>query len=126
MISKRSNTTRSSEQPGRGDASTAAIVTLLFGILAAPVVRPAVTQLRNVSCDVKSQLPLLGVDLPDQALPFAAGILWEQAFGGRPSKATAKGLKPLRQRSQPGSLNPGKTLESDGRVKPINTRKHRH
>ena len=41
-------------------------------------------------------------------------------------QTTAKGLKPLRQCSQPGSLNPGATLESDGMVKLLNTRKHRH
>ena len=39
---------------------------------------------------------------------------------------TAKGLKPLKQCSQPGSLNPGAALESDGTVKRVNTRKHRH
>ena len=32
---------------------------------------------------------------------------------------TAKGLKPLKQCSQPGSLNPGAALESDGMVKLI-------
>lgn len=40
--------TRSSEQPGRGDSSAVGLVTLLLGILTAPVVRPAVTQFRNV------------------------------------------------------------------------------
>jgi len=44
----------------------------------------------------------------------------------RAAQATAKGLKPPRQCSQPGSLNPGATLESDGTVKQLNTRKHRH
>ena len=33
---------------------------------------------------------------------------------------------PPRQCSQPGSLNPGVTLGSDGTVKLLNTRKHRH
>ncbi len=33
---------------GRGDSSAVALVSLRFGILAAPIVRPAVTQLRNV------------------------------------------------------------------------------
>ena len=38
----------------------------------------------DVRCDVKSHQPLLSVVFfPDSALPFAAGILWEQAFGGR-------------------------------------------
>src|SRR5437773_10429853 len=41
-------------------------------------------------------------------------------------KVTAKALKPPRQCSQPGSLNTGATLESDGMVKRLNTRKHRH
>jgi hypothetical protein len=41
-------------------------------------------------------------------------------------KATAKGLEPSKQCSQPGSLNPGAALESDGTVKLLNTRKHRH
>ena len=40
-------------------------------------------------------------------------------------KATAKGLEPSKQCSQPGSLNPGAALESDGTVKRLNTRKHR-
>jgi|KBSSwiStaDraftv2_1062776.scaffolds.fasta_scaffold188787_3 hypothetical protein len=35
----------------------------------------------------------------------------------REARATAKGLEPLKQCSQPGSLNPGATLESDGMVK---------
>ena len=43
-----SPTNRSSEQPGRGDSTTVAIVILLLGILAVPVVRSAVTQIRNV------------------------------------------------------------------------------
>jgi len=43
----------------------------------------------------------------------------------RTVETTAKGLKPPRQRSQPGSLNPGVTLGSDGMVKLLNTRKHR-
>ena len=37
----------------------------------------------------------------------------------RAAQATAKGLKPPKQCSQPGSLNPGAALESDGRVKLI-------
>jgi len=44
----------------------------------------------------------------------------------RAAQATAKGLKPPRQCSQPGSLNPGVTLGSDGTAKLLNTRKHRH
>ena len=44
----------------------------------------------------------------------------------RAVQTTAKGLKPPKQCSQPGSLNPGATLGSDGRVKLLNTRKHRH
>jgi hypothetical protein len=44
----------------------------------------------------------------------------------RAVQTTAKGLKPPRQRSRPGSLNPGAALESDGMVKLLNTRKHRH
>ena len=64
--------------------------------------------------------------IPDQVLLFAAGILWEQAFGGRLERATATGLKPSKQCSQPGSLNPDTALESDGMVKLLNTRKHRH
>ena len=44
----------------------------------------------------------------------------------RAAQATAKGLEPPKQCSQPGSLNPGATLGSDGRVKLLNTRKHRH
>ena len=51
---------------------------------------------------------------------MGAGV-WRAAH-----KVTAKGLKPPRQCSQPGSLNPGATLESDGMVKRLNTRKHRH
>src|SRR5437867_7330022 len=39
---------------------------------------------------------------------MGAGV-WRAAHG-----ATAMGLKPPRQCSQPGSLNPGVTLESDG------------
>ena len=35
----------------------------------------------------------------------------------REARATAKGLEPLKQCSQPGSLNLGVTLESDGMVK---------
>src|ERR1051325_9112623 len=44
----------------------------------------------------------------------------------RAAQATAKGLKPPRQCRQPGSLNPAATLGSDGTVKRLNTRKHRH
>ena len=44
----------------------------------------------------------------------------------RAVQTTAKGLKPPRQCSQPGSLNPGVTLGSDGMVKRLNTRKRRH
>jgi hypothetical protein len=44
----------------------------------------------------------------------------------RAVQTTAKGLKPPRQCSQPGSLNPGATLGSDGMVKRLNTRKRRH
>ena len=41
-------------------------------------------------------------------------------------QTTAKGLEPPEQCSQPGSLNPGAALESDGMVKLLNTHKHRH
>jgi hypothetical protein len=34
---------------------------------------------------------------------------------------TAKGLEPLKQCSQPGSLNPGAALESDGMVTTLKT-----
>jgi hypothetical protein len=44
----------------------------------------------------------------------------------RAVQTTAKGLEPPKQCSQPGSLNPGATLGSDGMVKRLNTRKHRH
>jgi hypothetical protein len=40
-------------------------------------------------------------------------------------KVTVQGVKPSRQCSQPGSLNPGAALESGGTVKLLNTRKHR-
>src|SRR5882724_4437572 len=43
---------------------------------------------------------------------MGAGVGWA-------APATAKGLKPPKQCSQPGSLNPGAALESDGRVKLI-------
>jgi hypothetical protein len=44
----------------------------------------------------------------------------------RAAQATANCLEPPKQCSQPGSLNPGLTLGSDGMVKQLNTRKHRH
>ena len=44
----------------------------------------------------------------------------------RAVQTTAKGLEPPQPCSQPGSLNPGATLGSDGRVKRLNSRKHRH
>ncbi len=44
---------------------------------------------------------------------FQGSMRWT---GGR--KATVQGVKPSRQCSQPGSLNPGAALESDGRVNP--------
>ena len=44
---------------------------------------------------------------------FQGSMRWA---GGR--KATVQGVKPSRQCSQPGSLNPGAALELDGRVNP--------
>ena len=64
----------------------------------------------------ESRKSLPDMILHDQVLLFAAGILWGQALGGR-RKLLSTGLKPPRQCSQPGSLNPGATLESDGMVK---------
>ena len=54
---------------------------------------------------MKSRESLSDVVDPDQALLFAAGILWEQALGGQ-RQPLPMGLKPPRQCSQPGSLNP--------------------
>src|SRR5438874_10390714 len=79
----------------------------------------------DVSCDVKSHQSLLSVDCFRLSPAFrsrysmGAGV-W------RAAQATAKGLKPPKQCSQPGSLNPGMTVGSEGRVKLLNTRKHRH
>ena len=71
-----------------------------------------------VSCDMKSHAPLLSVgNLTKPCLSrqvFQGSRRWT---GG--SNATVQGLKPSRQCSQPGSLNPGAALESDGTVKLI-------
>src|SRR6266446_1394964 len=40
--------------------------------------------------------------------------------------ATARGVEPSGQCSEPGSLKPGDALESGDKVKPVNARKHRH
>ena len=71
-----------------------------------------------VGCDMKSHSPLLSVgNLTKPCLSrqvFQGSMRWT---GGR--KATVQGVKPSRQCSQPGSLNPGAALESDGTVKLI-------
>ena len=74
----------------------------------------------GVSCDMKSHAPLLSVgNLTKPCLSrqvFQGSRRWT---GG--GNATVQGLEPSRQCSQPGSLNPGAALESDGTVK---IRKH--
>src|SRR6185436_11625457 len=74
---------------------------------------------------MKSCWTLLGVEY-SRPSPAFRGRYSMGAGVWRAAQATAKGLKPPRQCSQPGSLNPGATLESDGTVKQLNTRKHRH
>jgi hypothetical protein len=67
-------------------------------------------------CDMKSHPPLLSMgNLTKPCLSrqvFQGSMRWT---GG--GNATVQGLKPSRQCSQPGSLNPGAALESDGMVK---------
>jgi hypothetical protein len=70
----------------------------------------------HVRCDMKSYSPLLSVgNLTKPCLSrqvFQGSMRWT---GG--GNATVQGVKPSRQCSQPGSLNPGAALESDGTVK---------
>ena len=61
----------------------------------------------------------------EQVLLFAAGILWEQAFDGRLSKLLSRVWSlPDNVVNLEASIWVS-TLESDGMVKIINTRKHR-
>ena len=58
--------------------------------------------------DMKLHPILFGWSNPDQALRVAAGILGKRASGGLwPGAITARGAKPSRQCTEPGSLNPG-------------------
>jgi len=46
-------------------------------------------------------------------------------YGSMRTARRAVGMKPSRQWSKPGSLNPGDALESNDTVKLLNARKHR-
>jgi len=76
---------------------------------------------------MRSRSPLLSVAVIGTTKPcFSQQVFYEGRRLAGGIITTAKGLKPLKQCSQPGSLNPGAALESDGVVKRLNTRKHRH
>ncbi len=77
MIAEGRPTRRSSEQPLRGDSSAVALVILLFGILDEPIVRPAVTQLRNVPGMPWYIATIKGQDFPGDLMgkPGAVGFL---------------------------------------------------
>ena len=60
--------------------------------------------------DMKLHSLLLGRSDPDQVLRVAAGILGKRASDGLGRVATtARGAKPSRQCTEPGSLSPGRT-----------------